>query len=102
MTHPSTTVQLSDLSIHGCQDPFIFFTFLTVLPDAVFAGELLLALHVGVRAGEHDPGLHRDARPRRLSQRPLLRPLRVHGPDDHEQEPRGLGTRQVSATEIVY
>ena len=39
---------------------------LLVLPDAVFPGELLLALHVRLRAGEHDLGVRRDARVGRL------------------------------------
>jgi len=30
------------------------------VPDAVLAGELLLALLLSQRAGQHDPGFHRD------------------------------------------
>ena len=81
--------------LQGCH--ITFSLFFAVLPDAVLAGELLLALHLRLGAGQHDPCVHRDARARRLPQRPLLRPLRVDGPDDHEPQPRGLRARQVSS-----
>ena len=66
-----------------------------MLPDAVRLGKLLLALHVRLGAGQHDPRLHRDEGAAGAGGRALPPALRVHGPDDHEQKPGDLRAHKV-------
>lgn len=63
--------------------------------NAHIFGKLLLAVHVSFGTGHHDPGVHRTASQRAVPNARVPQPLRVHGPDDHEQESRDLGSEEV-------
>lgn len=62
------------------------------LLDAGVARELLLAVHVRLRAGQHDTRLRRDAELRPVSDARLPPTEREHGSNDNVQEPGDTGS----------
>lgn len=65
------------------------------LLHAGLAGELLLALHVSLRACQHDFSFRRDPSVRLVSNTRLPQPEREHGADDYVSEPGDTGGAQV-------
>lgn len=65
------------------------------LRDAVRPRELLLALHVRLGIGQHDPRVHRDAGRIALQPSRLCHPERIDGADDHVPRPRTAGGQEV-------
>lgn len=57
--------------------------------DAERVGELLLALHVRLGIGQHDPSFHRNQGVSTVPVTWFLDTERVDGPNDHVQGPRG-------------
>lgn len=49
--------------------------------------ELLLAVYVSIGVGKYDSGVQRTTSVRPVPDSRVPQPLRVHGPDDHVQEP---------------
>lgn len=63
--------------------------------DAVRVGELLLAVHVRLGAGEHDPRVHRDQGVPAVPEPGLPHAERVDGADDHGQGAGGGRDQEV-------
>lgn len=53
------------------------------LPDAHLAGELLLALHIRLRAGQHDPVVRGEQGALAVQVPGVSAPIRIDGADDH-------------------
>ena len=73
-----------------------------MLPNVELLGKLLLALHLGLGASKHDLGFCGDPSLGRVARRALFGLVRIHGPDDYEQEPGGLRVGKVRSGSNIY
>lgn len=65
------------------------------LCDVVRSRELLLALHVRLGTGQHDPRVYRNARRIALQPPGLCHSERIDGADDHVPWPRTAGGQEI-------